>query len=200
MRKSKKLSILILITLFLVSMTPDRAEAKHYEFLNQIRFPVDHIKAHFYDDWKEKRGNGNRLHLGLDVRAPKGSKIVAIADGEVNTISYNPLSGYYIAIDHKNGWMSLYVHLDDDVIGNDNAGGKSAAFAKDFKKGDFVRQGEVIGFVGNSGNAEGTVPHLHFEIQYLGTSQDIYEYVLQSWKNYQKGKLFPKNTMTLLIY
>ena len=58
----------------------------------------------------------------------------------------------------------------------------------------------MIGFVGNSGNAEGTVPHLHFEIQYLGTSQDIYDYVLQSWKNYQKAKLFPKNTMTLLIY
>jgi murein DD-endopeptidase MepM/ murein hydrolase activator NlpD len=109
------------------------------------------------------------------------------------------LSGYYIAIDHKNGWMSLYVHLDDDLIGNDNAGGKSAAFAKDFKKGDFVRQGEVIGFVGNSGNAEGTVPHLHFEIQYLGTSQDIYEFVLQSWINYEKGKLFPKNTIALLI-
>jgi murein DD-endopeptidase MepM/ murein hydrolase activator NlpD len=109
------------------------------------------------------------------------------------------LSGYYIAIDHKNGWMSLYVHLDDDVVGNDNAGGKSAAFAKDFKKGDFVRKGEVIGFVGNSGNAEGTVPHLHFEIQYLGTSQDIYEFVLQSWKNYEKGKLFPKNTIALLI-
>ena len=96
MRKSKKLSILILITLFLVSMTPDKAEAKHFEFLSQIRFPVDHIKAHFYDDWKEKRGKGNRLHLGLDVRAPKGSKIVAIADGEVNTVSYNQLSGYYI--------------------------------------------------------------------------------------------------------
>ncbi len=200
MRKSKKLSILILITLFLVSMTPDKAEAKHFEFLSQIRFPVDHIKAHFYDDWKEKRGNGDRLHLGLDVRAPKGSKIVAIADGEVNTVSYNPLSGYYIAIDHKNGWMSLYVHLDDDVVGNDNAGGKSAAFAKDFKKGDFVRQGEVIGFVGNSGNAEGTVPHLHFEIQYLGISQDIYEFVLQSWINYEKGKLFPKNTKDFLIY
>ena len=200
MRKSKKLSILILITLFLVSVTPDKAEAKHFDFLNQIRFPVDHIKAHFYDDWKEKRGNGGRLHLGLDVRAPKGSKIVAIADGEVNTVSYNPLSGYYIAIDHKNGWMSLYVHLDDDVVGNDNAGGKSAAFAKDFKKGDFVRQGEVIGFVGNSGNAEGTVPHLHFEIQYLCTSQDIYEFVLQSWINYEKGKLFPKNTKDLLIY
>ena len=96
--------------------------------------------------------------------------------------------------------MSLYVHLDDDIIGNDNAGGKNAAFAKDFKKGDFVRRGEVIGFVGNSGNAEGTVPHLHLEIKYLGESRDVYKYVLQSWENYLKAKLFPKNTMSLLIY
>ena len=57
----------------------------------------------------------------------------------------NPLSGYYIAIDHMNGWLSsLYVHLDDDVIGDDNAGGKSAAaFAKDFKRGDRLCQTRV---------------------------------------------------------
>ena len=200
MRKSNRIISILLIIIFATSLSHNPAHAKHLDFLTEIKFPVDHIKSHFYDDWKEKRGSGNRLHLGLDVRAPKGSKIVSIADGEINTVSYSPLSGYYIAIDHMNGWLSLYVHLDDDIIGNDNAGGKKAAFAKDFKKGDFVRRGEVIGFVGNSGNAEGTVPHLHLEINYLGEPQDVYKYVLQSWENYLKAKLFPKNTMSLLIY
>ena len=199
MRKSNKIITTLLLVLLITSLTPDVAQAKHFDFLNEIKFPVDHIKSHFYDDWKEKRGSGNRVHLGLDVRAPKGSKIVSIADGVVNTVSYNPLSGYYIAIDHMNGWLSLYVHLDDDLIGNDNAGSKTTAFAKDFKKGDFVRRGEVIGFVGNSGNAEGTVPHLHLEIKYLGEAQDVYSYILQSWDNYKKAKFFPKNTISLLI-
>ena len=199
MRKSKINSLLFLVILLTISSVPQKAEAKHLDFLNNLKFPVDNIKSHFYDDWKEKRGGGTRLHLGLDVRAPKGSKIVSVADGKINTVAFNESSGYYIAIDHMNGWMSLYVHLDDDIVGNDNAGDKSVAFAKDFKKGDFVKRGEIIGFVGNSGNAEGTVPHLHFELQYMGLQQDIYEYILKAWDNYEKFMLFPKNTEKLLI-
>ena len=122
MRKSKKNTVLFLVILLAVSLVPQKVEAKHFDFLNDIKFPVDNIKSHFYDDWKEKRGGGSRLHLGLDVRAPKGAKIVAVADGKVNTVAFTESSGYYIAIDHMNGWMSLYVHLNDDIVGNDNAG------------------------------------------------------------------------------
>ena len=144
MRKSKKI-ISLLVSIFLVtSLVPEVAQAKHLDFLYQLKFPVDHIKSHFYDDWKEKRGGGTRLHEGQDVRAPKGAKIVAVADGEINTVGYSESSGYYIAIDHLNGWLSLYVHLDDDIIGNDNAGDKTTAFAKDFKKGDPVKQGDIL--------------------------------------------------------
>mgnify|MGYP003309849528 FL=1 len=95
-------------------------------------FPVKHVMAHFYDDWGEIRGSGNRVHEGIDIRAPKGAPVVAIADGKVNTISYSESSGYYIAIDHENGWLSLYVHLNDDIEGNDNLGGKETAFAEIF--------------------------------------------------------------------
>ena len=200
MTKSKKLCITFLVALLFTAIVPQSVQAKHLDFLDQIKFPVDNIKSHFYDDWKEKRGGGSRVHEGLDVRAPKGAKIVSVADGVINTVAYGESSGYYIAIDHLNGWMSLYVHLNDDVIGNDNAGGRSAAFAREFEKGDLVKKGELIGFVGNSGNAEGTVPHLHFELKYLGKSQDIYDYILKAWNNYEKTKLFPKNTKSLLIY
>ena len=200
MRKSKKYIILFFATFLTFSVIPEKVEARHLDFLDDIKFPVDNIKSHFYDDWKERRGGGSRLHEGLDVRAPKGAKIVAVADGIINTVAFSESSGYYIAIDHMNGWLSLYVHLNDDIIGDDNAGGSASAFAKEYKRGDRVQRGEVIGFVGNSGNAEGTVPHLHFELKYLGNSQDVYEYILKAWNNYEKSKLFPKNTMSLLIY
>lgn len=200
MRKSKKYIIIFLATFLTFSVIPEKVEARHLDFLDDIKFPVDNIKSHFYDDWKERRGGGSRLHEGLDVRAPKGAKIVAVADGIINTVAFSESSGYYIAIDHMNGWLSLYVHLNDDIIGDDNAGGSASAFAKEYKRGDRVQRGEVIGFVGNSGNAEGTVPHLHFELKYLGNSQDVYEYILKAWNNYEKAKLFPKNTMSLLIY
>ena len=200
MRKSKKYIIIFLATFLTFSVIPEKVEARHLDFLDEIKFPVDNIKSHFYDDWKERRGGGSRLHEGLDVRAPKGAKIVAVADGIINTVAFSESSGYYIAIDHMNGWLSLYVHLNDDIIGDDNAGGSASAFAKEYKRGDRVQRGEVIGFVGNSGNAEGTVPHLHFELKYLGNSQDVYEYILKAWNRYEKAKLFPKNTMSLLIY
>ena len=200
MRKSKKYIIIFLATFLAFSVIPKKVEARHLDFLDEIKFPVDNIKSHFYDDWKERRGGGSRLHEGLDLRAPKGAKIVAVAEGIINTVAFSESSGYYIAIDHMNGWLSLYVHLNDDVIGDDNAGGSAAAFAKEYKRGDRVQRGEVIGFVGNSGNAEGTVPHLHFELKYLGNSQDVYEYILKAWNSYEKSKLFPKNTMSLLIY
>tara|TARA_Y100001933_G_C18871405_1_gene510130 strand:- start:188 stop:658 length:471 start_codon:yes stop_codon:yes gene_type:complete len=148
--------------------------------------------SHFYDDWGEIRGNGNRVHEGIDIRAPKGAPVVAIADGKVNTISYSDSSGYYIAIDHENGWLSLYVHLNDDVEGNDNLGGRETAFAKNIYLGAEVIAGQIIGYLGDSGNAEGTVPHVHFEVRYMGNSFDVYEQIKDSWFRFDQFIRFPK--------
>ena len=126
--------------------------AKHSEFLESIVFPVKNIMSHFYDDWGEIRGNGKRIHEGIDIRSQKGSPIVAIADGRINTISFTESSGYYIAIDHQNGWLSLYVHLNDDISGNDNLGGRDTAFADGIYLGGEVIAGQTIGYVGDSGN------------------------------------------------
>jgi murein DD-endopeptidase MepM/ murein hydrolase activator NlpD len=167
-------------------------DAKHSEFLESMVFPVKNIMSHFYDDWGEIRGNGKRVHEGIDIRAQKGSPIVAIADGRVNTISYSESSGYYIAIDHQNGWLSLYVHLDDDINGNDNLGGRNTAFADDIYLGGEVIAGQTIGYVGDSGNADGTVPHVHFEVRYMGKSYDVYDYIKSSWERFERFIKFPK--------
>ena len=189
----KRLSFVFIGFFIFASMSyQPHLNAKHSEFLESMVFPVKNIMSHFYDDWGEIRGNGKRVHEGIDIRAQKGSPIVAIADGRVNTISYSESSGYYIAIDHQNGWLSLYVHLDDDINGNDNLGGWDTAFADGIYLGGEVIARQTIGYVGDSGNAEGTVPHVHFEVRYMGKSYDVYDYIKSSWERFERFIKFPK--------
>ena len=190
---SKRLTFIFIFTFFTSFLFSNQfVHAKHDSFLENMVFPVKHVMSHFYDDWGEIRGNGNRVHEGIDIRAPKGAPVVAIADGKVNTISYSDSSGYYIAIDHENGWLSLYVHLNDDVEGNDNLGGRETAFAKNIYLGAEIIAGQIIGYLGDSGNAEGTVPHVHFEVRYMGNSFDVYEYIKDSWFRFDQFIRFPK--------
>ena len=189
----KRISFIFIGFLILTSLSHQpHLNAKHSVFLESMVFPVKNIMSHFYDDWGEIRGNGKRVHEGIDIRAQKGSPIVAIADGRVNTISYSESSGYYIAIDHQNGWLSLYVHLDDDLNGNDNLGGWDTAFADGIYLGGEVIAGQTIGYVGDSGNADGTVPHVHFEVRYMGNSYDVYDYIKSSWERFERFIKFPK--------
>ena len=190
---TKRLTFMFVFTFLISLLYPNQTiQAKHDSFLQNMVFPVKHVMAHFYDDWGEIRGSGNRVHEGIDIRAPKGAPVVAIADGKVNTISYSESSGYYIAIDHENGWLSLYVHLNDDIEGNDNLGGKETAFAENIYLGAEVVAGQIIGYLGNSGNAEGTVPHVHFEVRYMGKSFDVYQHIKDSWLRFDQFIRFPK--------
>lgn len=185
-------TITFLTVIVNIIFSPSTALASHTSFLENIVFPVNHIKSHFYDDWKESRGNGDRVHEGLDIRSKKGAPIVSIADGVVNTIAYTEDSGYYIAIDHGNGWLSLYVHLNNDISGNDNLGGYDTAFAENIYLGATVLSGQEIGFIGDSGNAEGTIPHVHFELRYKGVPQDIFQYIKESFERFEISYFSPK--------
>mgnify|MGYP002701114843 FL=1 len=190
---SQRISFIFIVIFILVSLlTQSQLNAQHSNVLETMVFPVKNIMSHFYDDWGEIRGNGERVHEGIDIRARKGSPIVAIADGRVNTVSFTQSSGYYIAIDHQNGWLSLYVHLNDDINENDNLGGRQTAFADGIYLGAEVIAGQTIGYVGDSGNAEGTVPHVHFEVRYMGKSYDIYDYIKVSWERFERFIKFPK--------
>ena len=88
-----------------------------------------------------------RMHYGLDFSLQKGNPIYATADGRIKTIksSFGGL-GKYIYIDHENGYMSVYGHLNKFNV----------------KRGQRVKRGELIAYSGNSGRS--TAPHLHYEI------------------------------------
>jgi murein DD-endopeptidase MepM/ murein hydrolase activator NlpD len=131
----------------------------------EIVFPVVG-KTRFSDDWQAPRA-GNRKHAGNDLLAKKMSPVVAIADGEVVWVrAKKGGSCCYLSVRHESqgiAFESRYVHLNNDTPGTDD--GKGIGIAKGIKKGTRVLAGQLLGWVGDSGNAESTTPHLHFELR-----------------------------------
>ena len=108
-------------------------------------------------DFGAKRSGGRR-HQGVDLLAEEGSPVVAVRSGKVRVGDVPNGMGRFVVITHRNGMRTLYGHL-------------SEVYVKDQSR---VRQGQVIGAVGKTGNAsaEGVLPHLHFEIRQGETKID----------------------------
>lgn len=158
----------------------DTAPSIHPDFVMDF-FPVETAVVHFTDSWGARRSGGRR-HRGTDVHAPKATPIVAVAPGVVDRMGWNDLSGWYLAIRHADGWESVYIHLNNDNPGTDDgAGGPQRSFTPGLVVGSAVAAGEVIAFVGDSGNAENTVPHVHFELHHDGQKVDPYDYLEAAW-------------------
>lgn len=102
--------------------------------------------------------SGNRRHAGIDLRSPIGTPVFASHSGRVLEAKYHRGLGNYVKIIHEDSLISVYGHLS----------------AIETKQGKFVRQGELIGRVGRTGNAiyQGIEPHLHFEIRKDNTPCD----------------------------
>lgn len=111
------------------------------------------------------RDGGARKHMGNDIAAPKLTPVVAVADGVVMGITHEVGTDNccWAAIQHADGWQSYYIHLNNDRYGSDD--GLGVGIRPDLVVGAPVLRGEVIGWVGDSGNAEDTVDHLHFELR-----------------------------------
>ena len=140
-------------------------------------FPHETAIVRFSDTWGASR-SGGRGHTGTDIMSPKGSWVVAVDDGIVERLGWNRLSGWNIMIRHADGWTSHYLHLNNDSLGTDDGeGGPEAAFVEGLAEGSFVKAGEIIGFVGDSGNAEHTVSHTHFELHVDGKKVDPYPFL-----------------------
>jgi murein DD-endopeptidase MepM/ murein hydrolase activator NlpD len=133
--------------------------------VRNIEFPVNGPNS-FRDDFGDPRGGGTRSHKGNDIIAAKMTPLVSTIDGKVLfVVSPQPSWGYEICLIDSDGYQYDYLHVNNDVPGTDNGkGGEGNAYAPGIITGATVTKGQLIGWVGDSGNAEDTVPHLHFEI------------------------------------
>lgn len=100
-----------------------------------------------------------RFHSGVDLAAPKGTEIYATRSGTVTRATYDSTSGYYVTINHGDGFSSSYLHMTHYIV----------------SVGDKVKAGQVIGYVGSTGTSTGN--HLHFSIAYNGTTQNPAAYI-----------------------
>jgi len=131
-----------------------------------IAFPVVG-KVSYRDTWGAARSGGRR-HEGQDLMGAKGQVLVAAVDGTVTWVRHanDGLSGNALRITDAEGWTYVYIHLNNDRPGTDDASAPfEQAFSDGVRLGQRVRAGEPVGYLGDSGNAESTSPHLHFEIR-----------------------------------
>ena len=101
-----------------------------------------------------------KMHEGMDMAAPQGTPIYAAKSGKVTRTAFQAGgAGYYVSINHGDGFTSIYMHMTHYIV----------------KPGDYVKTGQVIGYVGSTGGSTG--PHLHFGIAYKGTYVNPMNYI-----------------------
>jgi murein DD-endopeptidase MepM/ murein hydrolase activator NlpD len=145
----------------------------------QIVFPVLGT-VEFSDDYGAPRPQGP--HEGIDILAPRHALALAAEAGRVRFYTGSGRAGCMLYLDGKSGTTYYYIHLNNDLTnGNDNRGGcrLGVTFPKGLKSGARVSAGQPIGYVGDSGDANGIHPHLHFEVHpHGGRSTDPYQRLL----------------------
>jgi Peptidase family M23 len=118
----------------------------------------------YTNDFGDLRSQGT--HEGNDVLAPKRSPVVAVEDGKIKLWTTSARAGCMLYLYGASGTTYLYIHLNNDLTkANDNRGKcvQGVAYWPGLKDGAKVVAGQVLGYVGDSGDADGT-PHLHFEV------------------------------------
>jgi peptidoglycan LD-endopeptidase LytH len=113
---------------------------------------VGNVRNSFYEM------RGDRIHEAVDILAPRDTPVVAVEDGKIAKLFYSIRGGNTIYhFDPTETYCYYYAHLD--------------RYAPDIHEGQYVKQGQIIGYVGTSGNAPKDTPHLHFAITKLNADK-----------------------------
>ncbi|MBT4209549.1 MAG: peptidoglycan DD-metalloendopeptidase family protein [Candidatus Komeilibacteria bacterium] len=153
--------IIIFLLIFILNIPIARAiEAR------DITFPVEDGWDYNFSDTYGAARSGGRSHIGTDIMVDQMTPLVAAVDGRVSYLVDSDKGwGLAIYIEDKQGYSYRYLHVNNDTPGTDDGKGiRAYAFPRNIKRGSIVKAGDVIAFAGNSGNAEWTGHHLHFEI------------------------------------
>ena len=127
-----------------------------------LEIPVEGIRADQLARSFEDRRSGTREHEAIDILAPRNTPVKAVEDGSIARLFYSRQGGITIyQFDPSEKFCYYYAHLE--------------RYADGLKEGDRVKKGQVIGFVGVSGNAPKTTPHLHFAVFRLTAAKHWWE-------------------------
>lgn len=119
----------------------------------KLAMPLEDVrKNEITDTWQAPRGDG-RKHEGQDIFARRGAPILSATNGYIYKIGENNLGGQTVSVISKGARIYYYAHLD--------------SYARGIHVGDRVTTRTVLGYVGTTGNAQGTPPHLHFGVYTL---------------------------------
>ena len=130
---------------------PHATSERTYLMLRMLRVPVAGVRPdQVHSSYFEPR-SGNRVHHAVDIMAPRGTPVLAADEGRVLRLRRNTLGGITIyAVDPSDRFVYYYAHLE--------------RYAKSLAEGQVVAKGQVIGYVGTTGDAPANTPHLHFQL------------------------------------
>lgn len=132
----------------------DNDEVDEFPIPILLGLSVNQLTRNFGDP----RDGGSRSHEGLDILAPRGAYIVSPTEAVVTRVGSGSSAGNYVYTANPGGESFVYMHLDE--------------IAEGLSSGDELEKGDLIGYVGNTGNAVGGVTHLHFEIRENRRAED----------------------------
>ncbi|MEO6584615.1 MAG: M23 family metallopeptidase [Ferruginibacter sp.] len=163
----KNLFPYLILILLCITTTSYKKTKTPSAIAKELYFPVTGNKSNIGSLWGDERDGGRRRHEGIDIFAAKGTPLVAISDGIIKLISDDELGGKTVTLQPNDyEWEAYYAHLDKQYVVN----------------GQYVKKGQLIGTVGNTGNARTTPSHLHFGIYTTNGAIDPLPYVKTSPK------------------
>lgn len=139
-------------TLSTVVAVPSAEEAALLASLGSLTFPVAGMNGSgVADSFWDARDGGDRRHHAIDIMAPRGTPVLSVQDGRILRLSTSAKGGITVfAVDATERFVFYYAHLD--------------GYHPGLHDGRQIARGDTLGYVGTTGNAPPSVPHLHFQL------------------------------------